>query len=188
MRMGFLFSETFWGVFIILIGVSMVLKSVFGINFPIMKTALAILLIYMGISMLAGGGKWYHRSGQSICFGNSKIKAGSAYKEYNIIFGSGVVDLTDFPLEDGRNRIEVNTVFGSGIIKINPEIPVVIKGDAVFANARLPDGHNTTFGDFDYRSPQFKKGEKYLEIEADVVFGSLEIVNGMPRSNYHETE
>jgi predicted membrane protein len=182
MRMGFLFSEAFWGVFIIIIGVSIVLKSVFGINLPIVKTAFAILLIYLGISMLAGGNKWCYKSDHNICFGNSRIKVDSLHKEYNIIFGGGVIDLTDFPLEEGRNRIEINTIFGSGVIKINPEIPVAVRGDAVFASARFPDGHNSSFGGFNYRSPQFKEGGKYLEIEADVIFGSLEIVNGRPQA------
>jgi predicted membrane protein len=182
MRMGFLFSEAFWGVFIIIIGVSIVLKSVFGINLPIVKTAFAILLIYAGISMLAGGNKWYFKSDHNISFGNSKIKVDSLQKEYNIIFGSGVIDLTDLPLQEGRNRAKINTIFGSGVIQVHPDIPVVVRGDAVFASARFPDGRNTSFGDFTYRSPQFKEDGKYLEVEADVIFGSLEIVNGRPQA------
>jgi predicted membrane protein len=182
MRMSFLFSEAFWGVFIIIIGVSIVLKSVFGINLPIVKTAFAILLIYAGISMLTGGNKWYCKSDHNICFGNSTIKVDSLHKEYNIIFGGGVIDLTDLPLREGRNRIEINTIFGSGLIKVNPEIPVLIRGDAVFSSARFPDGHNTSFGDFTYRSPRFNEDGKYLEIEADVIFGSLAIENGKPRA------
>jgi hypothetical protein len=75
----------------------------------------------------------------------------------------------------------VTTIFGSGVLKINPDIPVVIKVDSVFANAHFPDGTNISFGDYTYHSP--RKAEQDvapLEIKADVVFGDLTIVNSRP--------
>lgn len=178
MRMGFLFSEAFWGIFLILLGVTIVLKTFFGINIPLFKTAFAILLIYAGISMLAGGQRWHFYRNESIFFNNTKVQAEQGRRDYNIIFGSGTLDFTNVKPEPEAHKIEVTTVFGSGVLKVDPNIPVIIKVDAIFASAQFPDGTGISFGNYTYRSPQ-KRGqnEPYVEIEADVVFGSLTIVN-----------
>ncbi len=54
MKMGFLASGVFWGSVIILFGISIILNSVFGISIPVFKIVLALILIYFGISILAG--------------------------------------------------------------------------------------------------------------------------------------
>ena len=56
--MGFVFSEVFWGIFLIIIGLIIVVKVVFGINIPLMRIILALLLIYIGVSYLTG---WFLR-------------------------------------------------------------------------------------------------------------------------------
>jgi hypothetical protein len=181
MRMGFLFSEAFWGIFLILLGITIVLKAVFGINIPLFKTAFALLLIYAGLSMLAGGNRWPGMKNNTIIFSQSEMKARNNQHDYHIIFGSGVIDLSGINPETTTGKIEVTTIFGSGVLKINPDIPVVIKVDSVFANAHFPDGTNISFGDYTYHSP--RKAEQDvapLEIEADVVFGDLTIVNSRP--------
>jgi len=176
--MGFLFTETFWGIFLILFGITIVLKAVFGINIPLIKTGFAILLIYAGVSMLTGGDRWFHKHNNTILFNESQVKVNRENQEYNIIFGSGMIDLSEIKPENGIKKVAINTIFGSGVLKINPDVPVIIKVDSVFANARFPDGTNISFGDYTYRSPQ-KEGSEgpVLEVEADVVFGSLNIIN-----------
>ncbi len=47
--MGFLFSDIFWGIVLILTGVSIILQLVFKINIPVFPIVIAFLLIYAGI-------------------------------------------------------------------------------------------------------------------------------------------
>ena len=48
--MDFFFGGLFWGVLLILIGIGIILKVFFDINIPIFRTALALLLIYLGVT------------------------------------------------------------------------------------------------------------------------------------------
>lgn len=178
MRMGFVFSEAFWGIFLILMGIAVVLKAFFGLNIPLFRTAFAILLICMGISMLAGGNRWIGQPQNTIIFNDAEFKAAQHNnQECNIIFGSGMLDLTQFKPNGGMKKIKLTTVFGSGTVRLDPNLPVVIKVDSAFANASFPDGTSINFGNHTYQSPSYKPGEPYLEVKADVVFSSLSIFN-----------
>lgn len=179
MRMGFMFSEAFWGIFLILLGIAVVLKAFWGINIPLVRTAFAILLICTGISMLAGGNRWFYKhDNHTVMFGDSAFKAWKHHdREYEIIFGSGVIDLRQMKPGADQKKIEISTVFGSGTVLLDPNLPVEFKVDSVFAGASFPDGSNINFGEHTYRTPNFKPGEPYLEVEAEVVFGSLSICN-----------
>jgi len=46
------FNELFFGILIILFGVSLILKSIFNINIPLLKIFFGIVLIYWGITLL----------------------------------------------------------------------------------------------------------------------------------------
>ena len=175
MRMGFVFSEAFWGIFLIVIGLTIVVKVVFGINIPLMRIILALLLIYIGVSILLGG-SCARKSSPDVIFNESRIKVGEPAAKYDIVFGKGEIDLTALKVKPGITRIKVNTVFGSGTIKLRSDQPVKIKLSSAFAGAKLPDKNLVSFGEYTYRSPGLDEGRDYLYIEASVVFGELEIV------------
>lgn len=174
--MGFVFSEVFWGVFLIILGISIVIKVVFNINVPLVRILFSFFLIYLGIRILMGG-FGVEKPKNMVLFDNQELKPARAADNYNIVFGRGMIDLSNIPMGQGVTKIEVNTVFAEGIIKTNPAVPTVIIVNSVFAGARLPDGNVATFGKYTYKSAGFKEAPNYLEIEANVVFGGLQIVN-----------
>jgi hypothetical protein len=171
LRFGFLFTEVFWGIFLIIIGLSVVIKVLFNINIPLLRLALAFLLIYLGISMLVGGQGIKARP-NTVLFNEMHLKASEA-GQYNIIFGKGTLDLS--ALTAGGAKTELNTIFGAGVIEVNPKIPVRLHVNAAFAGATMPDGNTISFGDYLYQSPEYREGQPFLEIEANVVFGALTI-------------
>lgn len=61
------------------------------------------------------------------------------------------------------------------MIKVNPEIPTVIKISSAFGSGNTPDGSTIVFGDHTYRTGE---GTPALVIEANVVFGKIDIVEG----------
>lgn len=172
--MGF-FGEAFWGIFLIFLGIMFILKITMGLNIPIFRVVIAFFLIYAGISMLFGGRLFNRTDSNTILFGDSNIRVTDPAEKYDIVFSSGNIDLTGIKSLNKVTRVQVNTVFGSGVIRLNPDIPVVIKSDAAFASTSLPNGNQITFGDQQYRSENFKEGDPYLEIHTSVVFGSLNI-------------
>jgi predicted membrane protein len=174
--MGFIFSEVFWGVLLIILGASVVIKAVFHISIPIFPIVVAFILIYGGIRILMGG-FGFEKSQNMIIFNDSTIKIASPKDTYNVLFGRGLIDLTAVTFTKTTPKLQINTIFGGGVIRINPEIPVKIVVNSAFAEAKMPDGNEIQFGKSIYQSKTYKEDQNYLLIEANVVFGGLEIVD-----------
>lgn len=175
MKMG---AGLFWGILLILIGLGIVIRVVFNINFPLIKFIIAFFLIFVGIKLLVGNFNFWHGHSDenTTIFSESRISGlDSDYKDYNIIFGSSIIDLRDVDLSQGSKEIEINTIFGGTVVKINEETPVVIKTDVVFANAKLPNGNTSTFGTGRFKSNSFAQDTSHIYIKADVIFGDFKV-------------
>ncbi len=175
MKMGFINSGAFWGVIVILLGVSMVLRYVFNIHFPIFRIIFACLLIFWGVRMLMGsfGYNRYNNYNSSV-FSNSKHNYDKSNDSYNVVFGRGELDLRNVIVEKNQ-RIQVNSVFGSYIIKINDSVPVKIISNVAFGNIQTPDDNNTSFGKYSFQSSNFSDSSPHIIIDANVVFGDLKV-------------
>lgn len=171
MKMGFMFSQVFWGLLLIVLGLSIILKVIFNLNIPVFRMVISFLLIYMGLQILFGGFP-FEKNDRNVIFNDNRIKV-TAAGDYNIIFGKGIVDLTDF-IADAHTRIEINTIFGSGLIKLKPEQPLKIVVNSAFAGAKMPDGNMISFGKYIYQTPGFKENQTFSEVAVNVVFGEVE--------------
>ena len=163
----------FWGVFFILLGFTMILKA-FGIDLPFFRIALAVLLIFVGIKMLVPGAWPAKSTGRTTMFAESEIKGSDIDGEYSVIFGSNKIDLTEAGYTETK-IIKIDAVFGSSEVKINPEIPLKIKGNAVFGEVSMPNTRSVVFGGGDYESESYDKNSPHLYIEANAVFGAVQI-------------
>lgn len=172
MKMGFIFSQVFWGIFLILLGVSFILKVLFHLDIPVFRLFVSFILIYMGLRVLTGGFAC-ERNSRNMIFNDYQFKV-NADGEYNIIFGRGEVDLTSYQV-DANTRIKINTFFGSGLVKLDPAQPLKIKVNSAFAGARMPDGNMISFGEYTYQTPAVKEGQPYGNMEVNVVFGELQL-------------
>lgn len=169
-----LFSGVFWGFLLIIWGILVVLKNLLHLQIPVFKLIMGVFLVYLGISMLVGGFK--KSTGKDIIFSSSEVTAESDVNEHNVIFGSGVIDFSNLELSDTVREYEINVIFSSAELIINPAVPVFIKTSAVFASSKLPDGKSVYFGKGEYNSVQ-DSAIKPIMIDANVVFGSLDVVN-----------
>jgi len=173
--MGFIFSSFFWGAVIILFGLSIILNAIFNIKIPVFSIIIALIFIYIGLKILLGS-FGIKPSKNTVVFSTNDLKGSGSDEEYNIIFGKGTIDLTQIELEDKSIRYEVNVIFGDGKIVLDPEKPVIIKVSSVLSGAHLPDGNVAAIGNNTYISHGYVKGEKYISVHADVVFGALNII------------
>ena len=178
MRIGFFFTQTFWGVLLILFGISAILRS-FNINIPFFRIFIALLFIYFGISLMIGGPRFHqsYRDGSTAIFSNIKITAQDITDdEFSIIFGSGELDLRDIETNQIRN-LEVNVIFGSGTVILDRDQLAEIKVSSAFGSARMPDGNNISFGEYTYRTPNMETDiNPNLTIDGSVVFGEFTVV------------
>lgn len=167
-----IFSGGFWGVMLIIGGILVLIKNIFNLSIPVFKILLGIFFIYLGFSMLTNivGSS----TNRDIIFNNGSINAGDE-NEYNIIFGSGVIDLSGMTVESARKNFETNIIFSSGKLIINPDLPVLVRASSVFASAKFPDERSVVFGDMNYKTKGYIEGGDNIIIDANVVFGNLEI-------------
>jgi hypothetical protein len=171
MRFGLLSGGVFWGLFLIFIGVLYTLRSIFNLNIPVLRTIVALFIIYIGVSMLINSGS----ARRNTVIFDERNMSNTDSQEYNIIFGTGVVDLSKVNI-DSDVRKEIDTVFASSTIRVDPDIPARIVVNSAFAWAQMPDGNGIAFGQYTYVTKSYVPGEKHLEVKADVVFGELKIV------------
>jgi hypothetical protein len=171
----FIFSGIFWSGVLILLGICIILNIIFKTHIPFVRIFFALLLVYIGVSLLFG--RSWHRHRWHTMREPERITITGPSEKHDIIFGEGEIDLTGVRLGDRTIRAEVDVVFGSGVIRLNPAIPVRVDVGSAFAEARRPDGADMGFGDHVYRSPNLDESKPHLLVKADVVFGKLEITN-----------
>lgn len=168
----------FWGALLLILGIALIIKVVFNIDFPIFKIIIGLFFIFLGLKVLFGrvlipeGKVGPHDT----IFSERVYDYPEQGKEYSVVFGKGVYDFTNVDLSKGDFNAKVSTVFGGAVIKIDDTMPVRIDADAVFAGAELPDGNTAVFGSSHYRTDSYKADSASLNIKVDVVFGGVQIV------------
>lgn len=171
----------FVGSFIVLLGISIILKG-FGINIPFFRFAFAALIIFIGVRILIPGksGNYVNMGinstmGRETMFAESKIEGSDISGEYSVVFGANNMDLTKVELKDQTVRIKLDVIFGGAEVKIDTSKPVRIVASAVFGGVSLPNGNAAAFGTNIYQSQTYKEGSPHILIEANSVFGGIEI-------------
>lgn len=175
MKMG---AGLFWGAFLLLLGIALIIKVVFHVDFPVFKVVVGIFLILLGIRLLFGRVIWpsHHFDAEDTVFNERTYDSPEPGKEYTVLFGKGVYDFTDVDLEQGTFRAKISTIFGGSQIIIDRDMPVRIKADAVFAGAELPDGNTAVFGSAVYQSDSWSPDSACLDIKVDVIFGGAQVI------------
>ena len=166
-----------WGIILILIGLGIVIRVVFNIDFPVFKFLVALFFIFIGLRIMFGsfGIVNFNFNRNDIIFNEKRISGNPGENEYNVLFGKGVFDFRDIDLSEGSVKVKVNTIFGASEILIDSEIPVKIKAEAVFAGAELPEGNTAVFGTSYYTSENFSQESPHLYVKVYVVFGGVEV-------------
>lgn len=169
------------GIILILLGASAILKVAFNVDFPLLKIGFAALFIYIGIRIIAGGS--FHFFGDkenenSVIFAEKTVNAVEDGREYNVIFGGVIYDLSNIAFEPGKDKhIKLNTIFGSTKILLNRNIPVRINSNTVFGGTMLPNGDKSSFGEAKYNTDTIMGDTiPHLVIEANTVFGGLRVI------------
>jgi hypothetical protein len=169
-----LIDGIFWGVLLIAVGAWFILRRFVPFHIPVARLIIAVLFVYVGIRVLVHGP--FSRSGPAGVFSESHQRYTPGWeRDYNIIFSSGDVDLSDVTVGASSINTQVNVVFGSGVLRINPALPVRVDMTAAFGTVEAPDGRSVSFGDTVYTSAAYRDGAPALVVHASAVFGRLVI-------------
>ncbi len=168
-------TGVFWGIFLIVIGVSYILKVVFDIG--VFRIIIACVFILLGIKMLIG--KTHHHGGncqneKNLFFGERIIGTiPTDGMKYNTVFGKSVYDFTELDSLQSNIDIEINTVFGSTDLILPKNIPVIIKAESAFSAVEMPDGNSIAFGNYNYKNEV--EGPFRIKIKINTAFASFKV-------------
>ncbi len=172
-------ASLFWGLILILIGISIIIKIVFNIEFSIFRVVIALIFIYFGIRIFIGHDfSFYHDNNDEhlIMFSKKIVDHIDNEKEYNVIFGDGVFDLRKFSVPDSEVvHIKLNTIFAGTEIIMTPEIPVEISTHTVFGGTKMPNSNASAFGEATYKNATAKNTKARIFIETNTIFGGLQV-------------
>lgn len=169
----------FWGLFLVIAGLTLITRYVLNIEFPLFKILIGLFFILLGLKIVFGKSffKFHNFKDNEVVFSEQFIKLTDFEKEeYQVIFGKSEIDLTEITLNQLPARLKVNTIFASTVVYVPNDFPLEIYTDAVFSNAKLPGGNSSVFGRTSYKSPGIEPGAPSLELKLDVVFGSVTVM------------
>ena len=127
----------FWGAFLLLLGIALIIKVVFQVDFPVFKVLVGIFLVVLGFKVLFGRFiiPSRHFEPEETIFNERTYDDPESDKEYTVLFAKGIYDFTNVDLSKGSFHTKISTVFGGTQIIIPRDLPVKITADAVFAGA-----------------------------------------------------
>lgn len=168
------FHGIFWGIALIVLGIGLMARFMYNINFPWFRIFIAFIFIYAGLWLLLRP-KFDLSSGNLILFSQGRLQYDEIQKDYTILFGSGSMDITNIAVTNTRS-VEVNGIFSESVLRIARDVNFRIKADAAFASFSGPGGNSVSFGSQTYQPSWFDPGKPYLIIKANVVFGSMRVI------------
>jgi predicted membrane protein len=165
----------FWGVLLIAVGAWFLFRRYVPVTIPVFRVIVAVIFVYFGIRILVRGPEVRDRN--TLVFSESTMSySPDRGGDYNVIFSTGTVDLSNVALSGGSVRTQVNVVFGNGTLRINPSMPVRVVMSSAFGTVDAPNGRSVAFGDTSYTTSSYKDGAPALDIHATAVFGRLTIL------------
>ncbi|MBN1599535.1 MAG: hypothetical protein JW894_14670 [Bacteroidales bacterium] len=166
----------FWGIILIVIGLSIIFKVLFDIH--IFRIVVAVVFILIGIKILIGKSSFSSNNDENNVFFIERTERSAPVNngEYNTIFGRTIYDFRKIDsLPQIKTKVKFNTIFGKTEILLPTHMAVRIKADAVFSAVSLPNGNTVAFGTANYDSEETDSTKQVIIIEANAVFGGLEI-------------
>lgn len=154
-----------WGTILILLGISLLLKSLFRITIPLVRPFLGCVMIYLGLTIMMDP---FHQTAdkRTVIFAKSNLVAQDQVRTYNTTFGASKVDLTTLQQSSEPQHVTINTVLGATEIILDPALATKITVNAICARAELPDETLVSFGRNIYRSQDTREPQLIVHINA----------------------
>ncbi|AJA48990.1 hypothetical protein CPAST_c29240 [Clostridium pasteurianum DSM 525 = ATCC 6013] len=162
-----------WTILLIIIVVVIIaphlLKFVFSAVFVLIVVAFILFILKK-----YGNENGYNKMDRM--FMSGEVKATDLHNKYDFTFSSVILDCAELVTPLQNKNMKVDVTFSKCVIKINPNVPALIRIDSSFANVTLPNNTRITFGEQSYEAAGYKRGLPYFYIKVDVAFSDVKII------------
>ena len=125
-------SRLFWGLVVMVIGVSIVVQVLFKIQFPIWRLVVGAVLIFWGIQFVTYKGQRTQGGAEGV-FSEGVYEAKNLNRRsFSYIFSSQTVDLRHVAFGAGT-EISVEAIFASVEVLLPENVHVELDSEAIFA-------------------------------------------------------
>jgi predicted membrane protein len=168
----------FWGIFLIIIGFTLLIRVIFNIEFPVFKVLAGLFFVLLGIKIIFGNfNLWPLKTGDNeFIFTSARIESNELHRSYHLIFSEGTFSLGNLRLGGKKRELNINSVFSGSTVHLPPDVPVNINVEAVFASVKMPGRNSPVIGRGNYSSEGFDPGLPHLDITVSIVFGSIVLI------------
>lgn len=179
-------KSMFWGIALVTIGLILLIQSIFKIDLPIFRILIGVGIVYLGVKMVFGsfgieirGAKLEKvATATSVIFTDADLKSKSDDKvnrDFQTVFGNSRLDLSSLSENELAEKIEVSTVFGKTQIVTPENLPLLVETNTAFGSVNVRGDKTSAIGNGVFRTQGFHSDKPYLKIEANSVFGEVEI-------------
>ena len=178
----------FWGLFFVGVGVLMLIQTILKIDLPVFRILLGLAVVYLGMKMVFGAFN-IHMDGlrfEKVATANKAVftdtdfhvkseTSGAMYQDFSTVFGESKLDLSTLSKDELSKRFEISTVFGKTEVITPKDVPLVVETNSAFGSVVVRGDKSAAIGNGTYKTPDFSNEKPHLKIEANSVFGSIEI-------------
>ena len=166
-------NRFFFPIFFILLGLTLLVKVIFRLEYNMFSVGFAILLLLSGFSLLTNGfgtrKTTAEQGGENFFFFSGTVNAQPKDERVQLFFSSAVVELSNPP----REGMEVLCAFGDVRIRVPEGHSVRAQCSCAFGNIETPRGGIPGFGE---RSVLVGDGLQ-ANITVHCVFGQITLVD-----------
>ncbi len=167
---------SFWGIFLIITGIALLVREIFNIEFPVFKVMAGLFFVLLGLRIMLGNSLiWPIKTiDNEVFFRTLNVDSPvDMHSEYQLVFSKTIFDLSQMDLPENRIDLKINNIFSGNTVYLPSGIPVNIRVDAVFAGVKMPGRNTPVFGRGSYSSENFDADLPHLNINVNIVFGNV---------------
>jgi hypothetical protein len=170
-------KSTLIGGALALLGISILLKLLVGVDFPLVRLVFALGFIYLGIRVAVG----------TLRMGNPKLGSSEfrltgeigERESYGVALGTAALDLSEAsPPPSGNADVELGVLLGAATVYYSPESPLEISVQSILSDAKLPDGNSVFVGTLAFRTPSAASAAARIRLNLTVCCGNVRFVAG----------
>jgi predicted membrane protein len=176
-------SRFVFGAILLVIGVLLLVELVANVHFPIIRVLIALAFVLIGARLILHA--WVRRddsmvSAEAVLSRRNFTQAGTLDRDarFDVMFGSGTVDLTQLVEPEHDVTVTVEALFGHALVKLPPAIAYDIEGSSAFGEVKMPDRSATAMGSLVYRAASDHPSRLHLRVHA--IFGACQVVEFDP--------
>jgi hypothetical protein len=171
-------SQRVFALLLLIVGGILLANNLLELNISLFKILLSFGLLFLGAMLITGrglpgpGGPMQNT--QNVVFGSAhnRVSDNEAPESFTTLFGEQTINLER--LSSGGKNLYISSTFSEVKLLMPRDMPVRITANALFGEAKLPNGDKATFGEKEF-SDLKGLNEPAVDIRVQVIFGSFKI-------------